>query len=108
MPSTIGKCKIFRIKHATLLENEIFLRNKHETAFFLNKVHIFLVEKKILLHPNEVPSLFEHFPDSLNENYSQGIYTILYKSDSKSIITMLEIPIKKKEKRVLSGTSTYR
>ena len=29
MPSTIGKCKLFRIKHISLLEGETFLRNKH-------------------------------------------------------------------------------
>ena len=34
MPSTIGKCKLFRIKHITLLEGETFLRNKHDIAFF--------------------------------------------------------------------------
>ena len=34
MPSTIGKCKLFRIKHTTLLEGETFLRNKHKIAFF--------------------------------------------------------------------------
>ena len=34
MPSTIGKCKLFRIKHITLLESETFLRNKHDIAFF--------------------------------------------------------------------------
>ena len=34
MPSTIGKCKLFRIKHITLLEGKTFLRNKHKTAFF--------------------------------------------------------------------------
>ena len=37
MPSTIGKCKLFRIKHTTLLEGETFLRNKHKIAFFLIK-----------------------------------------------------------------------
>ena len=46
MASTIGKCKLFRIKHITLLEGETFLRNKHKIAFFLNKVHIKVVEKK--------------------------------------------------------------
>ena len=50
MPSTIGKCKLFRIKHTILLEGETFLRNKHEIAFFLNKVHIFLLEKKTPLN----------------------------------------------------------
>ena len=50
MPSIIGKCKLFRIKHTTLLEGETFLRNKHKIAFFLNKVHIFLVEKKTPLN----------------------------------------------------------
>ena len=34
MPSTIGKCKLFRIKHITLLEGEKFLRNKRDIAFF--------------------------------------------------------------------------
>ena len=34
MPSTIGKCKLFRIKHTTpLLEGETFLNNKHQIAF---------------------------------------------------------------------------
>ena len=47
MPSTIEKCKLFRIKHATFLEGGTFLRNKHKNCSFLNKVHIFfLVEKK--------------------------------------------------------------
>ena len=45
MPSTIEKCKLFRIKHTILLEGEIFLRNKRKIAFFLNKC-TFLVEKK--------------------------------------------------------------
>ena len=34
MPSTIDKCKLFRIKHTTVLEGETFLRNKHKTEFF--------------------------------------------------------------------------
>ena len=46
MPSTIGKCKLFKIKHTTLLEGSTFFRNKHKIPFFLNKVHFFLVEKK--------------------------------------------------------------
>ena len=37
MPSTIGKCKLFSIKHITLLEGEAFLRNKHKITFFLIK-----------------------------------------------------------------------
>ena len=41
MPSTIGKCKLFRIKHTTLLEGETFLRNKHEIAFFEIKCTLF-------------------------------------------------------------------
>ena len=44
MPSTIGKCKLFKIKHTTLLEGETFLRNKHKIEFKKN-AH-FLVEKK--------------------------------------------------------------
>ena len=46
MPSTIGKCKLFTIKHTTLLEGETFLRNKHKIAFFEIKYTFFLVEKK--------------------------------------------------------------
>ena len=34
MSSAIGKCKLFRIKLTTLLEGEIFLRNKHQIEFF--------------------------------------------------------------------------
>ena len=41
MPSAIGKCKLFRIKHITLLEGETFLRNKHEIAFFEIKCTFF-------------------------------------------------------------------
>ena len=41
MPSTIGKCKLFRIKHIALLEGEKFLRNKHEIAFFEIKCTFF-------------------------------------------------------------------
>ena len=46
MPSTIGKRQLFRIKYTTLLEGETFFSNKHQNAFFLNKVHIFLVGEK--------------------------------------------------------------
>ena len=41
MPSTIGNCKLFRIKHIALLEGETFLRNKHEIAFFEIKCTFF-------------------------------------------------------------------
>ena len=41
MPSTIGKSKLFRIEHNTLLEGETFLRNKHEIAFFEIKCAFF-------------------------------------------------------------------
>ena len=57
MPFTIGKCKLFRIKHITLLEGETFLRNKHEIVFFeiqctffgrkentINNLHLSMVE----------------------------------------------------------------
>ena len=37
MPCTIGKCKLIRIKHTTLLEGKTFLRNKHKTAFFFKE-----------------------------------------------------------------------
>ena len=49
----IGKCELFRIKHATLLEGETFLRNKHKIEFFFfffrENAHFFLVETKTLL-----------------------------------------------------------
>ena len=41
MPSIIGKCKLFRIKHITLLEGDTFLRNKHDIAFFEIKCTFF-------------------------------------------------------------------
>ena len=41
MPSTIEKCKLFRIKHITLLEGETFVRNKLEVAFFEIKCTFF-------------------------------------------------------------------
>ena len=41
MPSTIDKCKLFRIKHIILLEGETFLRNKHDIAFFEIKCTFF-------------------------------------------------------------------
>ena len=37
----MGKCKLFRIKHITLLEGETFLRNKHEIAFIEIKCTFF-------------------------------------------------------------------
>ena len=42
----IHTCKLFRIKHTTLLEGETFFRNKSEIEFFLNKVHIFFGRKE--------------------------------------------------------------
>ena len=42
----IDKCKLFRIKHITLLEGETFLRNKNKIEFFVNKVHIFWQKRK--------------------------------------------------------------
>ena len=41
MPSTIGKYKLFRIKHVILLEGETFLRNKNEILFFEIKCTFF-------------------------------------------------------------------
>ena len=41
MLCTIGKCKLFRIKHINLLEGETFLRNKHEISFFEIKCTFF-------------------------------------------------------------------
>ena len=52
MSSAIGKCKLFGIKHTTLLEGERFLRNKHKVDFFFNKVHIFWWKRKDFDHTN--------------------------------------------------------
>ena len=41
MPSTNEKCKLFRIKHTTLLEGETFLNNKHQITFFEIKCTFF-------------------------------------------------------------------
>ena len=41
MLSTIGRCKLFRIKHTILLEGETFLRNQDEIAFFEIKFTFF-------------------------------------------------------------------
>ena len=67
MPYTIGKCKLFRIKHITFLEGETFLRNKHDIAFFeikrtqKRKHHKCAKVAKTLLelHPDIGGNLFE-------------------------------------------------
>ena len=41
MPSTIGKSKLFKIKHTTLLEGEMFPRNKHKIVFLEIKCTFF-------------------------------------------------------------------
>ena len=46
MPSTIGKCELFRIKHTTLLEGKTFLRNKHKIAFFFKIKCTFIGRKE--------------------------------------------------------------
>ena len=45
MPSTIRKFNLFRIKHTTLLEGKLFLRNKHKIIIFEMK-RIFLGRKE--------------------------------------------------------------
>ena len=37
----LGMCKLFKIKHITLLEGATFLRNKQKIAFFLVKCTFF-------------------------------------------------------------------
>ena len=59
MPSTIGKRKLFRIKHTILLEGETFLRNKHEIAHFL-------VEKKT---PLNMAILFINVPTKMEMSF---------------------------------------
>ena len=41
MPTTIGKCNLFKIKHTTLLEGETSLGNKHKIEFYKIKCTIF-------------------------------------------------------------------
>ena len=41
MPSTIGKGKIFSIKHTTLLEGKLFSGGKYKIAFFKIKCTFF-------------------------------------------------------------------
>ena len=43
MPFTIGKCKLFRIKHT---RGRNIFKKRTQNCIFLNKVHFFLVEKK--------------------------------------------------------------
>ena len=58
MPSTIGKCKLFRIRHITLLEGETFLRNKHEIAFFeINRTFFGRKENTISISHSEFRNL---------------------------------------------------
>ena len=58
MPSTIGKCKLFRIKHITLLEGETFLRNKHEIAFFEIKCTFFGRKENTISYSAVIPENF--------------------------------------------------
>ena len=58
MPFTIGKCKLFRIKHIILLEGETFLRNKHEIAVFEIKCTFFGRKENTIYEP-----LLEKFGD---------------------------------------------
>ena len=46
MPFTIGKCKLFIVKHTTLLEGATFFRNKHKIPFFDIKCTFFGRKKK--------------------------------------------------------------
>ena len=64
MASTIGKCKLFRIKYTTLLEGETFLRNKHEIVFFEIKC-TFFGRKENTIGSNMTPK--EHFGIHLKE-----------------------------------------
>ena len=65
MPSTIGKCKLFRIKHITVLEGETFLRNKHKTDFFGIKCIFFgRKENTITLYMSDGPYSLKSIPNS--------------------------------------------
>ena len=71
MPSTIGKCKSFRIKHITILEGGTFLRNKHEIAFFEIKCTFFGRKENTIsfcFYPIKVPeqSVIDSMPSILS------------------------------------------
>ena len=59
MPSTIGKCKLFRIQHITLLEGETFLRNKHEIAFFETECTFFGRKENTISYSQNTPPKVE-------------------------------------------------
>ena len=71
MPSTIGKWKLFRIKHITVLEDETFLRNKHEIAFFEIKC-TFFGRKENTIRVNKIAM------KSFSKNLSFGVDFKLY------------------------------
>ena len=49
MPSIIGKCKLFRIKHIIVLEGDTFLTYKHKTAFFEIKYTFFGRKENVII-----------------------------------------------------------
>ena len=55
--STIEKCKLFRIKHTTILKGKIFLKTNTK-LHFLSQVHIFLLEKKTPLDIKTLKSFY--------------------------------------------------
>ena len=60
MPSPIGKCKLFRIKHTTLLEGETFLRNKHKMHFFKIKCTFFVIKESTINKGHIVEATYIH------------------------------------------------
>ena len=78
MPSTIGWCKLFRIKHFTLLEGETFLRNKHEIAFFKIKCTFFGRKENIIR--SGCHSVFERL--TCDQQIGYPLINVLNLSDS--------------------------
>ena len=75
MPSTIEKCKLFRIKHTTVLESETFLRNKHKTEFFEIKCTFFGRKENTITY---YLTNLEVFIDKLLKQKVMSIYLVIF------------------------------
>ena len=79
MPSTMGKCKLFRIKHITLLGAETFLRNKQKIAFCFLKNCTFFGRKENTIRlcsysvefslPHRVLKFLKNYHSDSNKNF---------------------------------------
>ena len=75
-PPPLWKCKLFRIKHITLLEGETFLRNKHDIAFFEIKCTFFGRKENTISHA-ELSNIVLQYQHAAVE-YMQFNKSVLY------------------------------